>query len=189
MTHGGPEWFKCTALKEHLITPPENSRQDLHYHALQDNIKAWWGCRAWIYPFVVCVCPQVAWYGFLSSFSAHSSQTIAQQASFCRGTLPPEAHQFKRNYFFESSLKRIIPHCKEGSAGLLLGLAHPWRLWSCDRISICLPGGLSAELIVCASLSSSLMFISLQYLQRDFGNKSLCKWEHAYKIQRNIKIH
>lgn len=85
--------------------------------------------------------------------------------------------------------KKIIPHWKEGSAGSLLGLVHPWRLWSCDMIPICLHGGLSAALIVCASLCSALMFISLQYLQRDFRNKSLCKWEHAHTIQRNIKIH
>lgn len=104
-------------------------------------------------------------------------------------TLSLEAQKIKPSYFFENLPKQSNNNRKEGSAGLLMRLVHPWRLWSCDMIPVCLHGGLSAELIVCTPLCLPLMFISLQYLQKDLGNKSLCKWKDEYTIQRNIKIH
>lgn len=104
-------------------------------------------------------------------------------------TLWLEAQKIKPSYLFENLLNRLFPTRKEGSPVWLLCLVHPWHLRSCDMIPICLHGGLSAELIVCTPLCSPLMFISLQYLQKDWRNKSLCKWQCECTILRNIKIH
>lgn len=201
-THGGPEWFQEhsseRAPQHHLISPLEDSRQDLCYDVSRDTLKAWWGRPARSYPIPSVHVPPGGLVG-PSSFS-HLPERSASASDGDTANTALKANPVPWSTSIETKLlfwklppppakKKIIPHWKEGSAGSLLGLVHPWRLWSCDMIPICLHGGLSASLIVCASLCSALMFISLQYLQRDFRNKSLCKWEHAYKIQRNIKIH
>lgn len=200
-THGGPEWFQEHSSERtpqhHFISPFENSRWDLcvlwcFSEYLQGLVRA---PPARSYPIrSMCVSPggSVGPSSF-SHLPEHSASDGDTANIALKATPVPWSTSVETKLLFwklpPKPPKKIIPHWKEGSAGSLLGLVHPWRLWSCDMIPICLHGGLSAALIVCASLCSALMFISLQYLQRDFRNKSLCKWEHAHTIQRNIKIH